>query len=120
MSFDVSASEWTQKILDAKIPAVIDFWAPWCPWCTKLKPVFEELAEEYKDKILFAKVDVSTESTIASSLGIMGIPVLKFFCYGKEVGEIVGYLPKENLKQKIDQMIQNHKQCLAQSSSIKH
>jgi thioredoxin 1 len=69
---------------------------------------------------MFAKVNVGTESTIAASLGIMSIPVIKFFCFGKEVGELIGYMPKESLKQKIDEMLQNHKQCLEQSSSLKH
>lgn len=120
MSFDVSSTEWAPKILDSKILTAVDFWAPWCPWCTKLKPIFEELAKDYPNRIMFAKVNVGTESTIAASLGIMSIPVIKFFCYGKEVGELVGYMPKEILKQKIDEMLQNHKQCLEQSSSLKH
>jgi thioredoxin-like negative regulator of GroEL len=35
---------------------------------------------------------------IALRYGIRGIPVIKFFCEGKEVGEIVGFVPEIVLK----------------------
>lgn len=118
-AFDVSSNEWERKVLSSKILTAVDFWAPWCPWCMKLKPVFEELAKEYSNKVVFAKVNVDAEQEIASRYSIMGIPVIKFFCDGKEVGELVGYIPKEKLKQEIDKMLQIHQQCLAQSSAVK-
>lgn len=118
-AFDVSSKEWEAKILGSKTLTAVDFWAPWCPWCMKLKPVFEELANEYNNKVVFAKVNVDAEQEIASKYSIMGIPVIKFFCDGKEVGELVGYMPKDKLKQEIDKMLQIHQQCLAQSSMIK-
>ncbi|MFQ5940389.1 MAG: thioredoxin [Nitrososphaerales archaeon] len=116
---DVSSKEWGEKILSSKTLTVVDFWAPWCPWCMKLKPVFEDLAKEYNNKILFAKVNVEAEQEISSKYGIMGIPIIKFFCDGKEVGEVVGYMPKDQLKREIDKALNSYPQCLAQSSAIK-
>ncbi len=55
----------------------------------KLKPVFEAIAKEYPD-IKFVKVNVDQDPEIASNYGVLGIPIIKFFCEGKEVGEIVG------------------------------
>lgn len=116
---DVTASEWQEKVLGSNVLTAVDFWAPWCPWCMKLRPVFEELAGQYAGKIKFAKVNVDTQEEIAGKYGIMGIPVIKFFCDGKEVGELVGYMPKDKLKSEMDKMLQTHKQCLAQTSSKK-
>jgi len=118
-AFDVSSKEWEGKVLNSSILIAVDFWAPWCPWCMKLKPVFEDLAEEYSGKVVFAKVNVDAEQDIASRYGIMGIPVIKFFCDKKEVGELVGYMPKDKLRQEIDKMLQIHQQCLAQTSFTK-
>ncbi len=118
-AFDIASKEWEGTILGSKVLTAVDFWAPWCPWCMKLKPVFEELAKEYSNKLVFAKVNVDAEQEIASKYNIMGIPVIKFFCDGKEVGELVGYMPKDKLKLEIDKMLQIHKQCLAQSSAVK-
>ncbi|MFQ5969177.1 MAG: thioredoxin [Nitrososphaerales archaeon] len=118
-AFDVSSNEWEGKILSSKTLTAVDFWAPWCPWCMKLKPIFEELAKEYSNKIVFAKVNVDAEQEIASKYSIMGIPVIKFFCDGKEVGELVGYMPKDKLKQEIDKVLETYPQCLSQSSIVK-
>ncbi len=118
-AFDVSLKEWEGKVLSSSILTAVDFWAPWCPWCVKLKPVFEDLAKEYGGKVVFAKANVDAEQDIAKRYGIMGIPVIKFFCDGKEVGELVGYMPKDKLKQEIDKMLQIHQQCLAQTSFTK-
>ncbi len=118
-AFDITSKEWDAKVLGSRVLTAVDFWAPWCPWCMKLKPIFEELAKDYSNKIVFAKVNVDAELEIAQRYSIMGIPVIKFFCDGKEVGELVGYMPKDKLKQEIDKMLQIHQQCLAQSSAIK-
>ncbi len=118
-ALDVSVKEWEGKVLSSSTLTAVDFWAPWCPWCMKLKPVFEDLAKDYSGKVVFAKVNVDAEQDIAKRYGIMGIPVIKFFCDGKEVGELVGYMPKDKLKQEIDKMLQIHQQCLAQTSSTK-
>ena len=45
------------------------------------------------------KVNVQAEADIASRYGIRGIPVIKFFCEGKEVGEIVGFVPENCTKE---------------------
>ncbi len=118
-AIDVSSKEWEEKVLSSKTLTAVDFWAPWCPFCNKLKPIFEEVAKEYSNKIVFAKVDVDVEQEIASKHGIMGIPVIKFFCEGKEVGELVGYMPKDQLTKEIDKVVQTYPQCLGQTSTMK-
>lgn len=117
MAFDVDSSNWDSLITDKKFLAV-DFWAPWCPFCMRLKPVFESVAKDYQD-IKFAKVNVDREPDIASKYGILGIPVIKFFCEGKEVGEVVGYVSQAELKSKIDEVVKNTPSCLANTSLIK-
>lgn len=92
MAIDIKNLDWSALILDKKLVAA-DFWAPWCPYCMRLKPIFESIADDYPD-IKFVKVNVEQEQEIASRYGIQGIPVIKFFCEGKEVGEIVGFVPK--------------------------
>ena len=49
----------------------------------------------------------------------MGVPTLKFFCSGRSIGEIVGYLPEDKLKAEFDKIIANYKTCLAQSTPYK-
>ena len=114
MSTDVRSSEWDLLISGKKLVAA-DFWAPWCPYCMRLKPVFDSVTRDYEN-IKFVKVNVGEELELATRYGIQGIPVIKFFCEGKEVGEIVGYLPQDPLKKEIENIYKNAPNCLANTS----
>jgi thioredoxin 1 len=55
----------------------------------------EELAEKYEGRVTVAKIDVDTEADLASRFGIMGIPTVILFKFGKEVDRLVGVQPTE-------------------------
>ncbi len=116
---EIRSKEWQDKVLSAKTPVIVDFWAPWCPWCMKLMPVFEAVSEQYSGKLIFAKVNVEEDQDIARANGVMGIPVLKIFCNGRNVGELVGYMPKEKLVKELDKMLATLTNCLTQSSALR-
>jgi len=118
-TIEVGSNDWQDKVLSAKLPVVVDFWAPWCPWCMKLAPVFEEASKQYEGRLIFVKVNVEEHQDIAKANGVMGIPVLKMFCGGRNVGELVGYMPKEKLVQELDKMLATLTNCLAQSSVLR-
>lgn len=76
-------------------PVLVDFWASWCMPCKMLAPIMEDLAEKYDGKVTIAKVDVDTETALASRFGVMGIPTVILFKFGKEVDRLVGVQPME-------------------------
>ena len=100
--FHVGEDEFQAQVLDSAVPVVVDFWAPWCAPCLMIGPAIEELADEYKGKVAFAKVNTDDARNVAIKYGIMGIPTLKIFKGGEEVASVSGALPKEHLKQWID------------------
>jgi len=118
MTIEVGSNEWHDKVLASKTPVIVDFWASWCPWCMKLMPVFEEVSKTYEGKLSFAKVDVEKYPDIAEANGVMGIPVMKMFCGGRNVGELVGYMNKEKIVQELDKMLSTVRECLMQSSVL--
>jgi thioredoxin 1 len=79
-----------------------DFWAAWCGPCRMIAPVIEELADEYSGKITFAKVNVDENPMTSQQLGIMSIPTMIVSKKGEVLDVLVGAMPKEMLKQKID------------------
>ncbi|MBU0758226.1 MAG: thioredoxin [Nanoarchaeota archaeon] len=83
-------------------PVIIDFWASWCMPCRMMGPVFEELSDDYTGKLKFAKLSTEEEPDLADKYQITGIPCLIVAKGGKEVDRIVGFAPKEVMKQKID------------------
>jgi len=98
----IDDSSFDQVVLQAKTPVLVDFWAAWCPPCRMVAPIVDELAEEYSGRISFTKVDVDQNPGIATRYGIASIPTLLIFKKGEPVSHIVGYRPKEELKQSLD------------------
>ena len=100
---ELKNSQFKKEIADFKGLAIVDFWAPWCGPCLVLGPIFETLAEHYKDiSVKFAKVNVDNENDLAMQFGVQSIPTVKFFKNGKVVDEFVGVLPKEKIKSIIE------------------
>jgi thioredoxin 1 len=112
------SNDWQDKVISSKNPVIVDFWAPWCPWCMKLMPVFEDVSKQYEEKLVFAKVNVEERDDIAQANGVLGIPILKMFCDGRNVGEFVGYMTKEKLVSELAKMLATIPNCIQQSSSL--
>ncbi len=49
------------QIADGK-PLVMNFWATWCPYCVQEMPDFQQLYEEYGDRVSFAFIDATDGS----------------------------------------------------------
>lgn len=57
---------------------VVDFWATWCGPCMSLLPVMEKLAEKYKDRIIFCKVNADKETELCNAFSVKALPTLFF------------------------------------------
>ncbi len=83
------------------IPVVIDFFATWCKPCKMVAPIMEELANEYKGKIHFVKVDTDAEGELARQFQIQGIPAIMFCPVEGEPEMMVGAMDKATYKKTI-------------------
>lgn len=82
--------------------SMVDFWATWCGPCRMVAPIVEELAEEYQAKGLkVGKMDVDANPSIPSKYGIRSIPTILFFKGGELVDQVIGFVPRPHLEDKI-------------------
>lgn len=81
------------------LPLLVDFSATWCPPCQKLKPIFHELGEQYKDKVNFVSIDTDDMPALAQRYGIESIPCLIYMTpEGKILDRSVGFVDASFIK----------------------
>lgn len=85
-------------ILKSDKPVVVDFWANWCGPCKKMMPYMEQLAEKYKDQIIFCKVNTDVEKELASVFNVNALPTLFFIPVGGKPIVDVGAQPEKYLQ----------------------
>jgi thioredoxin 1 len=102
---DVTDKTFEDKVLKAKLPVLVDFWAPWCGPCRMAEPVLEELSEEYKDKTDFVKVNVDENQELAQKYQVMSIPTTILIKDGKEVGRQIGFAGKQGFEEIIKKVL---------------
>jgi len=81
---------------------VIDCWAPWCGPCRMVGPVIEELAKEMQGAVVFGKLNVDENPSTSARHQIMSIPTMLVFKNGNLVDRLIGALPKDELKRKLE------------------
>jgi thioredoxin len=90
------------EVVNAEGPVLVDYWADWCGPCKMIAPILDEIAEEYKDKIKIAKLNIDENPGTPPKYGIRGIPTLMLFKGGNVEATKVGAVSKSQLTAFID------------------
>lgn len=101
----------------------IDFWSPGCPPCLAMEPALEKIAEyyknEFKDQILFTKVNVDSNPKLSNRYNVRAYPYFVILNNGSLVFEHLGALPEKELRTKIELvLIANEAASITPSGNI--
>ena len=101
----VNTTTFEQEVLRSDRPVLVDFYADWCGPCQVIKPILEEIAQNYDDRVDVHKVDVDENQSLARQYGVRGIPTLLLFSDGEPRETVVGLRSKSELVELLDRAV---------------
>ena len=111
---EISADSFERAIKESDKPVIIEFWIKSCEKCQKFRLVYEKLPEIFGGKVEFLKTNMflNLENLkLAEGLGVEETPTLKLFCKGREIGQIIGYKPLDEVVKEIEEILDPEEYC---------
>lgn len=103
---EIDDQGFASDVLQSSKPILVDFWAPWCGPCKAIGPIVEALAQEYNDKMDFAKFNIDDNPVTPTNFGIKAIPTIAIFKDGKPHEMIVGLTSRDKLETSIKKVLE--------------
>ena len=101
-NYEKQTEEWKYE---GDKPCIIDFYADWCGPCKMIAPIMKELAAEYKDEIVFYKIDTDVEQELAAVFGVSSIPLVLYVPMEGQPQAALGARPKEAMVEIINAVL---------------
>lgn len=105
MAQRIGQTEFEEKVLQEKLPVLVDFYSDSCMPCKQLAPVLGDIEEEYEGKLQVYKVNVNFEESLTAEYQIMGAPTLILFQEGEVKGKKRGFVKKAELQEWIQSVV---------------
>ena len=115
---EIPADSFERAINESDKPVIIEFWIKSCEKCQKFRPVYEGLPDIFGDKVEFLKMNMflSLENLkLAESLGVEETPTLELLCKDREIGQIIGYKPLDEVVKEIEEILEPEGYCHGQN-----
>jgi len=82
----------------AKIPVLVDLWAPWCGPCRMVSPALEQLARDLAGQVKLVKVNVDVSPQVSRRFDAQAIPTLLMLRDGRVIARQTGAAPMAALR----------------------
>ena len=99
----ISENEFEKQVLESEKPVLLDFFATWCGPCQMLAKELEALDKE-QEAFRIVKVDIDENPGLTRQWEISTVPTVFMIKDGQVKDKAVGFLPKQLLKQKMENL----------------
>jgi thioredoxin 1 len=100
----ITDESFEQEVLAPGVPAVVSFWSPRCPHCQVMSGLLDEIGPDYVGRVNIFRLNVLQNPTTAALYQVQGTPTLILFREGRAVDRIVGLMPLNPLRQKMEEL----------------
>lgn len=108
MHIDLTKDTFDKVVLMSDKPVFIDFFSIDCDSCQLLSPIMEELSNEFKEIVTFAKIDYHKNQEIAHRYGVVSIPTVCIFKNGQVAASASNIRPEAYYEKMLDQVLLGH------------
>ncbi len=100
---EISRKEFEGEIKSGFV--LVDFFAEWCMPCVMMSPILDELAQKFRGKVKFVKINIDDNQELAGKFNIVSIPNFVLFKDGKQAAQFVGAVSEEEFEKRLGKFV---------------
>lgn len=100
---EISGKEFESNVKSGFV--LVDFFAEWCMPCVMMSPILDDLAQKFKGKVKFVKINIDDAQELAQKFNVVSIPNFVLFKDGKQTAQFIGAVSEEEFEKRLRKFV---------------
>ena len=105
----ITDENFREEIIESDVPCVLEFTAGWCTLCDEMKPVFEELSENFDGTVKFCLVNIDEQKQLRIRFAVAAVPYIVLTHNGMETPLFDELVSAKRLDERIRSVLEEGK-----------